>query len=62
VATKVADIDQDGGVNGFDLCLLMADWLKAAQGPQSLNTDMNLDGIVDICDFAKLANSWQRSK
>ena len=52
---NVADLDHDDTVGILDLELFCDDWLY---NEHLLDTDLNLDGKVDIADFADFANQW----
>jgi hypothetical protein len=51
----LADINNDGTVNYFDLSYLTDAWLVIEN--EQL-TDFNRDGIVNFADFALLADEW----
>jgi hypothetical protein len=53
ISACVADITNDGVVNGADLAALLASWNTA-----SAASDLNGDGNVDGADLAVLLASW----
>ncbi len=52
---NMADLDHDNQVGVLDLDTLCADWMRVEY---LLDTDLNLDGRVDIVDFADFARQW----
>ncbi len=52
---NMADLDHDYQVGVIDLDMLCADWMRIEY---LLDTDLNLDGQVDIADFAAFAGQW----
>jgi predicted outer membrane repeat protein len=51
---NIADINSSGAIDEADLKLLAGKWLR----PEVLPEDLNGDGIVNLEDFAVLANNW----
>ena len=52
---NIADIDHDNAVGILDLELFCDDWLLQ---DSLLDTDLDLNGVVDIADFAEFAAQW----
>ena len=54
------DIDFNNMIDIFDLCKLCEEWLLADDivGDYRLKCDFNMDGIVNLLDFAKLSGRW----
>ena len=52
---NMADLDHDDQVGILDLELFSEDWLY---NEHLLDTDLNLDGVVDIADLADFAAQW----
>jgi hypothetical protein len=52
VHTCVADLSQDGSVDGADLGLLLANWGNAGAG------DLDGNGAVDGADLGVLLSAW----
>ncbi len=52
---NMADLDHDYQVGVIDLDMLCADWMRIEY---LLDTDLNLDGKIDIADFADFAKQW----
>ena len=54
-----ADINHDLKVDNYDLSILLSHWSQKTTGGQ-LNGDLNGDGIVNVTDFAIMAQWWGR--
>ena len=52
------DVNGDGTVNGLDISLVSAYWLRTGQG---IPGDANGDGVVNGLDIATISSNWLRS-
>lgn len=52
---NMADLDHDDAVGVSDYILFANDWML---NRNLLDTDLNLDGKVDILDFAEFTRQW----
>ncbi|MFO0874159.1 MAG: hypothetical protein U0575_09330 [Phycisphaerales bacterium] len=50
------DLDGDGVVGGFDLALMVLEWLKPT--PCDMKADLTGDGKVNGDDLGKLLKAW----
>ena len=55
VGGVLGDLNGDGVVNGLDISLVSAYWLRAGQG---LPADANADGVVNGLDIALISSNW----
>ena len=61
VEPMVGDVSLDGEINVADLVEMMSWWLEGSGGPDNdfcERADCNVDGRVDLEDFALLAEVW----
>ena len=54
----IADINQDGQVNGFDIGTLLAEWNNTVPLGVFNKSDLNRDGIVNGEDLGLMLNAW----
>lgn len=54
---EIADLNDDGVVNVFDLLLLLEQWGPCVD-PVDCHADFNGDGVVCVLDLLILLNSW----
>ena len=55
------DVNGDGIVNGQDIALIAANWLKTGTGTNDPAGDLNHDGIVNFQDLVIVASHWTQA-
>ena len=58
MAQPLADLDDNCIVDYLDLDTLVGEWLLETDVDTTLTVDLNADDVIDLADFAVLADEW----